>query len=369
MPVYWSILVFTIFICLCAGCVNHREVVVENQVSYRMPVVFLAVYLAFLCFFMGMRDRVLDTAAYVYSFEQMPDTWDKMLSYVAKVDSGKGFYLLEGVFKILVSHNHYVWLTFLSVISCVCLFRVLYKYSVDCELTCYLFIAGATFTWLLNGSRQFLAVCILFSCTDWLIENKKMRYILAALLLTTIHSSVIFVAIISIFVSSKKIFSVRLFVFSIITVVGVRYSDDVLTFLGFILNKDYSDQLLNGSGANIINMLIASVPILIVIFRYRFVEETAPPSIKLAVNMSWVGVCFYFAAAFTDGILVGRMPIYFTVYNLYLLPWLIQNCFPRGMKEFVRFLCMAFYFILFYYKLVIAWDGLNYTSEILGLYF
>ena len=71
---------------------------------------------------------------------------------------------IEGFFKKFVTDNYYGWLFFVAGISCVCIFRNLYKYSIDFPMTMYLFIAGGTFTWLINGIRQFFSskyiICI-----------------------------------------------------------------------------------------------------------------------------------------------------------------------------------------------------------------
>lgn len=98
-------------------------------------------------------------------------------------------------------------------------------------------------------------------------------------------------------------------------------------------------------------------------------EKKANKSIKLAINMSFVGVCFYFASTFTDGILIGRMPIYFTVYNLYLLPWLIHNCFEIRSRKIVWLGCACAYGLYFYYQMEVAWGGLMYVSDILHINF
>ena len=97
-------------------------------------------------------------------------------------------YILK-IFYFLI--NHYIWLTFLGAISLLLLFfKTLYKYSIDISLSLYLFVASCTFTWLLNGIRQFLVVCILFGFIDWLIDGKKIKYIALILVLSTIHNSV-----------------------------------------------------------------------------------------------------------------------------------------------------------------------------------
>lgn len=368
MPIYWSMLLMTIAIGILCYRVPLKKTIVGGQQMERVRVGFVFILLTYIVFFVGFRDKVLDTGAYINSFNDLPTSLDGLLSYLDTVNSGKGFYFISGIFKIFVSDNHYVWLFFIAIISCGFLFRTIYKYSVDFPLSAYLFIASATFTWLLNGTRQFLVVCILLGFVDWLIDGKKIQYIILSLLLSTIHNSAIFVGLIVLFVSSQKIFSKKMFIFVLFSIIGTYYSEFVFKFLSDTSDAmNYVDTMVTDGGSNILRFVITIIPVSIVILNYNNVKNIAPPFIKLAINMSIVGSCFYLAATFTNGVLVGRMPIYFTVYNLYLLPWVINNCFTNKSKKIVWLLCVLFYFIYFYYQMCIAWDGLMYVSNALNI--
>ena len=370
MPVYWSMMIATAIIgILCYG-ISSKKVIVEGKETTRVRIGFVVVLDAYIVFFIGFRDKVLDTGAYISSFKSMPTDFTGLFLYLETLDSGKAFYFLSAVFKMFISDNYYAWLFFLAIVSCGCLFRTIYKYSIDFPLSAYLFIATTTFTWLLNGTRQFLVVCILFGFVEWIIEGKKIRYILLALALTTIHSSAIFMAVIVLFIEVNQTFTKKTIFFIGLTVVGTYYSEQVFEFLGETSESlNYADTMAIDGGSNIFRLIVASVPIIIVLLNYRNVKKIAPPSINVAINMSLIGICFYFAATFTNGVLVGRMPIYFTVYNLYLLPWVIRNCFTKNSRKIVWVLCVVSYLVYFYYQMCIAWDGLMYVSKFLKLEF
>lgn len=367
MPVYWSILIVTSIIGVFSYTIGKNYIMIEGDKRYKTGVGFAVVAIAYIVFFVGLRDSVLDTYYYVGSFKTIPINWKDMIVYAVSKDSGQGFYFLEGVFKILISKNHYTWLTFVAAISCIGLFKILYKYSIDFPLTMYLFIAGTNFTWLLNGVRQFLVVCLLFAFSDWLIEKKKIRYIILALILSTVHASALFVIPVCLFVSAEKIFGKRMMLFALATVIGVGFSENIFSFIDTALGQEYSLALDNGAGSGIMRLVVAIVPLCIVLVAYRYVKANATPSIILAINMSFIGSCFYLASTFTNGILVGRMPIYFTVYNLYLIPWLIRKCFNKKSSRIVYILCVILYLYFFYYQMHVAWGGLEYVSEILNL--
>lgn len=346
---------------------SRKCVLVEGKEIYKTRFVYAILTFLYIIFWIGLRDKVLDTTGYIKMFNAMPTEWNQMIVTVVKAETGNGFYFIQGVFKILISESHYVWLSFLCAVSCFCLLRTLYKYSVDFPLTAFLFIASTEFTWLLNGARQFLAVCILFAFSDWLIERRIIRYMLLVLLMSTIHSSVIFLIPVCLFVSAKKIFDKKMVIFILLTVVGTYFSESVFEIVELGLDKDYTASLEAGSGSNIIRLFVSLVPIMIVILTYKCVKEKATPFVCLAVNMSLVGSCFYFASTFTNGILIGRMPVYFEVYNLCLLPWLIKNCFTRQSRKFMWLACAGIYTIYFYYQMCIAWGGLVYVSDILQI--
>lgn len=368
MPVYWSMLAVTIVIAFISYGTTKKNILVDGKIVRKTKYIYALLTFFYIVFWVGLRDKVLDTGAYIKMFNSIPVDWEEMFLTISRIDSGKGFFFIQGIFKRFVSDNHYVWLSFMAIISCGCLLRILYKYSIDFPLTAYLFIADATFTWLLNGTRQFLVVTILFSFTDWLIEGKKWRYILLVLVLSTIHASAIFLVPVCVFVSSDKIFDKKMLLFLTLTIVGTGYSESIFGFIDEALETNYAESISEGAGSSIVRLFVAAIPLMIALLSRRLVEKKADKFIKLAINMSVVGVCFYFASTFTDGILIGRMPIYFTVYNLYLLPWLIHNCFEPRSRKVVWLGCVLAYGVYFYYQMEVAWGGLMYQSDILNVH-
>ena len=69
----------------------------------------------------------------------------------------------------------------------------------------------------------------------------------------------------------------------------------------------------------------------------------------------------------SSGILLGRLPIYFSMYNLILLPWLLRNIFEKKEKDLIYYIMIVCYFSFFYYQMVVAWNGMGYVSQVLNL--
>ena len=64
--------------------------------------------------------------------------------------------------------------------------------------------------------------------------------------------------------------------------------------------------------------------------------------------MSIISTGLYVVSMFTSGIFIGRLPIYFSLYNYILLPWEIENLFTERSKKLVYIGLIGFY-LLFYY--------------------
>lgn len=316
------------------------------------------------------RDNVLDTYAYVYQFKELPNEWQQ-IDFDRYDNNGIGFIYLATAIKIIFKCTHYIWFLLLALINLYCITKICVKNSPNLSFSIFFFIAGTSFTWCLNGTRQFLAVTILFYFSYLLYSNglkKKLQYIAIILVLSYVHNSAIFLIPIVLAISSKQLFGSRMILIVLATLIGTYFSDSVLSSAMGIMGKEYSTLFDEGHGSSVLRLLFSFVPILLVILNYNHVKKTAPPSIVLGINMCLVGACFMFVSTFTNGILIGRMPGYFNIYSLYVLPWLIYNCFNKN-RGFVILFFIIVYIIWFYFQMVVAWKGLPYISEFLKVYY
>ena len=123
-------------------------------------------------------------------------------------------------------------------------------------------------------------------------------------------------------------------------------------------------------GTNPIRILIESIPIILAFIYRNKIKDKLTPIIKLSINMSLVSSGLYIISKVArSGIMLGRLPIYFSMYNLILLPWLINNIFEKEEKRLMRYSMIICYLAFFYYQMVVSWNGFGYGSNILKLYY
>ncbi len=370
MRVYWGLLLLSFVVWYMAakskqtvyGLNTYKQKIREDHKP--LLVMFFSV-MTILC---GLRSGVADTGAYIHNFNTLPFG----LSNVdwAAVDDRKGFYFLMSLYKTYISDDYHGWLFWIALVSCVAVAIAFHKYASDVGFTCFLFMATTLFTYLINGIRQFICVSILFACTCWIEDKNFVKYVILVLLLSTIHSSV-FIMIPVYFLARLKTWSDHtIFIIGGAIVLAFGF-DSLFPVVDFVLSgtdyNQYSELLHSGTGSNVFRLVIAAVPVVLSFLCREQIERTEDGIIRIASNMSIMNFALYIVATFTNGMSIGRLTIYFDMYNLLLLPWLINNYPAFKDRNILKLCAIGGYIGFFYFQMVLTWN-LPYVSDILNLF-
>lgn len=362
MQLYWFFLIMSIVGIIVCG-MNPRFVKVDGQYEPRARFWQAAVLFGTVIFFCGLRSGIADTPVYIQEFNDQVSNIFQLDVEAIKKD--KGYVILEVLFKQFISEDYHWWLLLIACVSGISIMYTLYKYSIYFGMSFFLFIASTQFTWMINGMRQFIAVCVIFAAVVFLLEKKWWQYMLVVLLASTIHGTAI-IMIPVYFIAQWKPFGLKSILASgAIGIVGMNIGK-----LEFLFEntqyEGYLDRVLETAGMNGIRFLVAVVPVMIAIAGRRVIRAENNRLINICTNMSCFYVAVQFAALFVGANYIGRIAAYFNIYNLILLPWLIKKCFTKDSKRHVKIVCVGCYCVYFYYQIVITWN-LDYISDILGL--
>ena len=110
------------------------------------------------------------------------------------------------------------------------------------------------------------------------------------------------------------------------------------------------------NGTNVLRVLVYAVPTILSLIGLKYIRNADEPIINLSVNMSIVSAGFYIVSMFTSGIFIGRLPIYFSLYNYILLPWEIDNMFTKRSARLVYIITVCAYLVFYYYQMHFAWN-------------
>ena len=334
---------------------HYREEVVLGENEYRIQPsfafwVFLPIFI--FCVYGRMRS---DTYAYMLNYRLMPTSLESIKMYVAASES-PGFAVFSIIIKLLSRGSETAYRFVIALIHSIPLIYVFRKYSEKYVFTIYLFLASTMhLAWMTNGLRQFIAVTLVFATTPWIIEKKYVKTILVILLASTFHQTAL-VMIPIVFIVQGEIWNRKTILFSIAAVVAtVLFSRNTSMFDNIAASAGYSLEAareFGDDGANPIRVLFNAVPMILAFTYRRDLRVVNNPIINICVNMSVITTGVYLIAMVTSGIMVGRMPIYTSLYNLILLPYLIDYCMTSRNKGMIKLCFVGAYFAFYVYSVI-----------------
>ena len=353
--------------------ITARQVCVGNEVYEKRVNLFMAfVTFSVIIFFAGLRSGVEDTWTYIDMFKEYP-LWPDAYKFITDPSAREpGFRIFSVLIKTYISHDYQPWLFIIASISGICIMYPLYKYSCNYGISLFLFMTSCQFTWMFNGMRQFLVASILFACTPFILEKKTIPYIIIVLILSTFHKSSL-IMIPAYFIVDSEPWSKRSMLFIACIILAMMFTSQFTGLLDTVVeNTDYATSIGefkgNDDGTSPIRILVESIPIVIAFIYRDRIKEKLTPIIKISINMSLISSGVYIISKIAkSGVLLGRLPIYFSLYNLLLLPWLINNTFEKNERRLINFFMIICYLGFFYYQMKIAWNGFGYESSILKI--
>lgn len=334
----------------------------ENK---RVPLQIAVLTFGYFIFWAGMRSGVADTAAYISMFNGFGSSFGDLAGAFSNAKA-PGFEIVSIIIKMIFGSNYHCWLMIIAIISGVSVMLTLWKHSEHFFFSAYLFITMLDFFWMFNGMRQFIAASLLFLASDLIKEKKLLQFLVVCFLLMTIHYTAV-VVIPMYWIVQGKAFNRKTIFFIILVLAAVVFLEPFINTLENILEgtaySGATSQFVEDDGVNIIRVLVMVVPVLISFICRGLIDQENDSYINICVNMSIACASFYFLGVFTSGILIGRIPIYFELYNLILLPWLLNHCFTPNSRKLIYSICTVCFFMFYYTQMASSY----YISELTGL--
>ena len=165
-----------------------------------------------------------------------------------------------------------------------------------------------------------------------------------------------------IFIVNGKAWNVRTLLFIFGVLATTFFLDEVTGIItNMMVDTAYEGNIAifkADDGTNIFRVLFYSIPAIASWVFRSHIEAEDDPLINTCVNLSVVTAGIYLFSFFTSGILIGRLPIYFSLANYILIPWLIREFFSRESALFVEGGFLALYSAFFYFQVGVTWGRL-----------
>ena len=360
---HWPIFLYTTIVSiLCMKISEARgtsRVITQKYDVLTKNVGIVGALIAFgaIIYFSATRGFIQDTSSYANSFQLTSDDLSLIPDLLKSEEKGVLWGALQIVFKKFISDDYQVWFTWVAFFQGFAVAKFFSDYSEQFDFSCYLFVSNTIYFWMMNGIRQFTAVCIVLLATKFLFNKNWWLFFIFVGISYYIHDTVI-IWVIFYFIVQGKPFNKKV-VFSIIAAaIAVIFIEQFTSILDSALegttHEGATEQFKNDDGVNIITTLLYAIPVIIAFWKRKVIESKEPPRhIEVLINMSCCTMAISLIGSFTSGILIGRLPIYFSIGNFVVLPWIIENCFEGGEKTFVKASCYLGYFGYFLYDILL----------------
>lgn len=360
MIIYWSMVLWVPIIYFVYSLTHKEEIMltdynIQNGIQKKIPLIYALLVFGYFIFWIGMRTRIADTGAYEDGFDSISNSFSVAWSEIAWDGKSPGFDIVEVLFKSFISDNSQMWLMFIALVSGLCIMNVLRKYSISFFYSCFLFMTMLTYTWMMNGIRQFICVAIIFLCCNLINKGDFFKFLLLVLLLSTIHyTSLLMIPVYFVLKSEPWSKKIMLFIVGIILIcIFVKpFFINIERIMSDTVYAGFTSQFDEDDGVNPIRVLFYAISPIIAFVRRKQIREYYDkiPLLKICINASIVSVSLYFVGIFTSGILIGRLPIYTDVFNLILIPCLLKIAFTKEERKWVWIVFTLMMLLFFYFS-------------------
>ena len=323
--------------------------------------IYIILVTAPLVYFATMRDWFGDTTAYLTLFRGMPNGWSEISPYMSTVTKDHGFFFLSSLIRVFVSQNTVVYLAIFAIFQGFALALFFRRYAAHYAISLFLFIASAdACMWMFNGMRQFVAVCIILFAVPFILKKKYIPAILVILLASAMHQSAL-IMIPFVIIAQGKAWNFKTLLYLAGVLIAVAYIGNFTTILNDVLEEtQYADvvdnyQAWGDDGTNPFRVAVYALPAILSFFLRPHINYENDPVINLSVNMSILSTGLYVISMFSSGLIIGRLPIYTSLFNYVLLPWEIDHGFSESSRKILYVGMFIAYLGFFYYQMHIAW--------------
>lgn len=359
---YWWLL---IWIAVAGGILTwvfpQKQIKVLGKVEYRWNWLAALILASPYAIWSMNRSNFGDTEVYRTTFLNAPAVISQIPMYLAEHTKDKGFSVLMILIKSVVGNSDKLFFLIIAVFQIFCVVYFFRKFSTSFLLCMFMFVASTDYlSWMFNGMRQFIAVCITLLCFGLALKKKYIFAVCLILIAATIHGSALLMLPI-LFVVQGKAWNKRTILMMAGVGVAILFMNQFTTILDTMLAEtQYSDLMTNeiwtnDNGTNIFRMLFYSIPAILSLIGKRFVDEENSAVINMCVNCSICTALMYLLSVFSSGIYIGRLPIYTTLQGYVAVPWLIDHMFTKESARLVKMVLICGFLAFFYYQMHLTW--------------
>lgn len=368
-------------LCVIMAFFSQRYRIVKTdplgEISQKPNLLFVVLSALPLIFFAGMRGYMADTTAYIHTFKTAD--FDYIKDVFEHIDENKdvGYKVFTYLIRCLTD-NYTVYLFIIAIFSVICIWVTFYKHSPSFTLSVFLYFASATFYWLFNGMRQYIAVAAMFMMFPLLIKKNDIKkdalsciaFILITLFLSTIHFSALFMIPVF-FLCRGKLFGR----WQMLAAMAISILSIMVEPLVKLITESFDDTIYNGivydmeisSGSHPLRLVVACIPIFLAFLRFSSAKKMNDPKFNFCFNMSIFNFCLMIPATLISGNQFSRIAEYCNSFNFLLYPMIVNRLYYGKERKILITAMVVLYVVWFYFQMTQTYNS-GYTSQYLGTF-
>lgn len=334
----------------------------KNDLGYVKPFKFLSFFVFLSLFLVSALRWKVGTDYYEYTklFEIAPTyTYSEIISDKFP----ELLYSTVTWVSMNLFNNPKVTFAIYSFLICYFFTKAISKYSSNYTLSIILYILTMSYYNSFNGILQWTASGVIVLGYKHILQRNFKRYLVYIIIATMFHSTAIIMLPVY-FIVNKEIFSINNLILCIIAgICFIFFNSFVEVLLKLIQGTSYAHYSewfeTGGRTANPLRFLVACVPSLFSIILYSNKIVKKENQIKILTNLSILNsLCMLVA---TQNYIFARFSIYFDIYNVFLLPLLIEKI-EKKEARILTFIMLVGYFIYMYLLLPVDSNLLPYRT-------
>ena len=331
---------------------RNRKTPISNyadQSRYSRIIIFFV--MATLIVVIGFRYSYADTRNYKMGYNAIPENIDELFA----MSKSPGFDLIQWLLRLISTDPQFICIA-MAVIFTVIDVWFIRKHSYDFPLSLFMYFL-LYFASNMNGLRQGLAAVFMLPGFVWACRKRRARYIALALLLSTIHKSVL-ITIPLMFLFSGKRLNTGLVIFAAFCCLSAFFPDPINFLIGNLVSDDYAHYIYNyAAQANILHVLVEAVPLALGIIYHLGGTRTVVENRALDVLINMQVIRFSFMVLATRMAQYARIGMYMRHVPLLLVPMIIPYVFKGKSAYYVKLIAAVLYLTEFLLEMYISMNG------------
>lgn len=329
------------------------EYVRKNQkISVGVDRLLFACVVIPLIVFAGLRTSYNDAYAYINGFNSM-NLYQLQTVFQSEfsISNVYGFTLLTYVVKVFTD-NVKIYLAICSALYIVPSFFFIRKYTVNLCVSTILFMTMGLYTFSLGGVKQSISMGMLIIGFDYLMRHKYVVYYLFCFLAISFHTYAVIALVLPLL--GIKLWNRRTVYTMVIIVlcgIGMSYITPIIVTVIDLLGKAISEETLSSGSVNIIRVFVYLVSFVLIVLNRKKIGRNSEDEIQFTMKLSILATLLMVVAYFGNPILFGRMPYYFVVGTVVVLPLLVEYTFSKKNIPYVNGIMCSLFFIYCMYDM------------------